>query len=170
MSEEKSPNVLKESEAKIRSQQVANVSYDLLLHLKNNVQEYNAEVTIEFDFRLVGVDAAAIPHQRLFLDFVGKTIHRIQINGTTVNSISNYWVGNRIYFQNSDLQNGHNTVHISYTNAYNHDGQGFHHFVDPEDNQEYLYTNFEPFDAHKLFPCFDQPNIKVIHYSCYKLS
>lgn len=48
-----------------------------------------------------------------------------------------------------------------FTNAYDKTGNGFHHFVDPEDKQEYLYTNFEPFYAHRLFPCFDQPDIKA---------
>ncbi len=31
---------------------------------------------------------------------------------------------------------------ISFTNAYDKNGNGLHHFVDPEDHQEYLYSNF----------------------------
>jgi aminopeptidase N len=155
MSEGQHANILKESEAKLRCKQVANVRYDLSLHLKSNAQEYNAEIKIAFDFRSTP-DAT----QPLFLDYVGQKIHQIHVNGTPVTLITNYWRENRIYFPNSDLRPGGNEVIISYTNTYNHDGQGFHQFTDPEDNQEYLYTNFEPFDAHKLFPCFDQPNIK----------
>jgi hypothetical protein len=130
MSEVESPNVLKETEAKIRCKQVASVSYDLSLQLKCNAQDYNAEVKIEFDFKRVS-DA----DPSLFLDFVGRKIHQIQINGTSIDSINNYWNGKRIYFPNSALQLGRNTISIKYTNDYNHDGQGFHQFVDPEDKQ-----------------------------------
>ena len=35
--------------------------------------------------------------------------------------------------------------------------------MDPEDGEEYLYTNFEPYEAHRLFPCFDQPDIKATY-------
>ncbi|MEX2372745.1 MAG: aminopeptidase N, partial [Dehalococcoidia bacterium] len=49
---------------------------------------------------------------------------------------------------------------VVYENEYNHGGDGFHQFIDPEDGEEYLYTNFEPYNAHWLFPCFDQPDIK----------
>src|SRR5436190_494106 len=44
-----------------------------------------------------------------------------------------------------------------------HTGDGFHQFKDPEDGEEYLYTNFEPYEAHRLFPCFDQPDIKATY-------
>ncbi|HJP41209.1 MAG TPA: aminopeptidase N, partial [Dehalococcoidia bacterium] len=37
----------------------------------------------------------------------------------------------------------------------------FHQFIDPADGAEYLYTNFEPYDSHRLFPQFDQPDIKA---------
>jgi aminopeptidase N len=35
-----------------------------------------------------------------------------------------------------------------------------HRFVDPVDGAVYLHTDFEPFDAHLVFACFDQPDVK----------
>ena len=55
------------------------------------------------------------------------------------------------------------TVRVEYVNDYDTTGDGFHRFVDPEDGQEYVYTNFEPYEAHRLYPCFDQPDIKATY-------
>jgi len=44
--------------------------------------------------------------------------------------------------------------------AYGRVGVGLHRVVDPADQKVYLYTHFEPFDAHKVFACFDQPDLK----------
>jgi aminopeptidase N len=54
-------------------------------------------------------------------------------------------------------------VEVAYVNSYDCGGDGFHHFSDPEDGAEYLYSNFEPFEAHRLFPCFDQPDLKATY-------
>ncbi|MDC4233301.1 aminopeptidase N [Actinomyces sp. B33] len=43
---------------------------------------------------------------------------------------------------------------------YSRTGEGLHRYVDPEDGRVYLYTQFEPNDAHRAWPCFDQPDIK----------
>jgi len=45
--------------------------------------------------------------------------------------------------------------------AYHGAELGMHRFVDPEDDEIYLHTHLEPFHAHRVFACFDQPDIKA---------
>ncbi|WP_022867809.1 aminopeptidase N [Schaalia vaccimaxillae] len=51
-------------------------------------------------------------------------------------------------------------VSVSARCSYSRSGEGLHRYVDPEDQRIYLYTQFEPNDAHRAWPCFDQPDIK----------
>ena len=62
-----------------------------------------------------------------------------------------------------DLRPGPVVVEVDYRNQYDLTGDGFHRFIDPEDGTEYVYSNFQPFEAHRLFPCFDQPDIKATY-------
>eukprot|EP01022_Parablepharisma_sp_SALTPOND_P036192 TRINITY_DN97_c0_g1_i1.p1 TRINITY_DN97_c0_g1~~TRINITY_DN97_c0_g1_i1.p1 ORF type:complete len:835 (-),score=148.58 TRINITY_DN97_c0_g1_i1:45-2549(-) len=55
-----------------------------------------------------------------------------------------------------------NIYEICYQNEYAKNGEGLHIFEDPEDHKHYLYSQFETFLAHKMFPCFDQPNLKAV--------
>jgi aminopeptidase N len=41
-------------------------------------------------------------------------------------------------------------------------GEGLHRFVDPVDGGVYLYTQFETFEAHRVYGCFDQPDLKAV--------
>ncbi|MDQ1689128.1 MAG: aminopeptidase [Frankiaceae bacterium] len=45
--------------------------------------------------------------------------------------------------------------------AYSRTGEGLHRFVDPVDGGVYLYTQFETYDAHGMYACFDQPDLKT---------
>ena len=40
-------------------------------------------------------------------------------------------------------------------------GEGLHRFVDPVDGNVYLYSQFETADAHRMYACFDQPDLKA---------
>ncbi|HSO70075.1 MAG TPA: aminopeptidase N, partial [Arachnia sp.] len=44
---------------------------------------------------------------------------------------------------------------------YSRTGEGLHRFVDPADGETYLYTQYEPADARRVFPNLDQPDIRA---------
>ena len=53
-----------------------------------------------------------------------------------------------------------NVLRVAATAKYMHDGTGLSRFEDPLDQRCYLHTSFESNDAHRVFACFDQPDIK----------
>jgi aminopeptidase N len=58
------------------------------------------------------------------------------------------------------LKEGKNEIAVWYRNKYNNDGSGCVSFVDV-DTKQYLYTQFEPYYANRVFPLFDQPDLKA---------
>ena len=47
------------------------------------------------------------------------------------------------------------------TARYSRSGEGLHRFTDPTDGGTYLYSDLETFDAHRIYACFDQPDLKA---------
>jgi aminopeptidase N len=144
------PDVLTQAEAEARAARVSHCSYDLRIDLHRGGETYRGEVAIAFDHSGQG---------DLFLDARGRTIESLMVNGERLEPRKE---GHRLILPGAALR-PRTTVRIAYENEYDHTGDGFHQFVDPEDGQEYLYSNFEPFEAHRLFPCFDQPDIKATY-------
>ena len=79
------------------------------------------------------------------------------INGHNVKNTKSFKVfrDHKIYLPKKYLHLGHNEVKIRFVSAYVRDCQGLQYNKDPEDGEEYLYSQFEAADAHHAFPCFD---------------
>lgn len=148
------PNVLTQIEALERAGLVNQVSYSIHLELNAGSSAYRGETKILFFYTGKG-------KAKLKIDFVTKKIEVFLLNGK---EFSDYVkTDSSLDLPGESLQPGKNEIRIRYVNDYNHSGSGFHQFKDPSDGSEYLHTDFEPFEAHRLFPCFDQPDLKATY-------
>ena len=110
-----------------RAARVSRCQYQLAIDLTRGSETYRGEATVRF--ALSGRDD-------LFLDFRGKTILLLEVNNTKVEEPN--WTGYRLTIPGALLR-PENTVYISYENDYDHEGDGFTSFKDPDDGKEYLY-------------------------------
>ena len=104
---------------------------------------------------------------RLFIDYKGKLIRSIVINGQSLGpNTKNLWNSHRIHLPDACLTLGENTCVIEFESLYVTDCQGFQYFKDEGDGTEYAYTELEPDYCHIVFPCFDQPDLKATYRTC----
>src|SRR5699024_2850089 len=91
--------------------------------------------------------------QDTFIDLLGHRVHSAQLNGHDVD-----YDGARLNL--ADLQ-AQNELVVHSSAPYSTTGEGLHRFVDPFDEAEYLYSQCEPADARRIFPVFEQPDLKA---------
>lgn len=142
---------LYEDYAKMRATQVSNVTYNLQVILDNKSESFSGITELHFEL-------AASNQNDLTIDFELGTINSVKVNGKEVDFSYEKWF---ITIPASELTPGKTTVTVDYQRPYATDGSGLHRFVDPENGEVYLYTDFEPYDANRLFPHFDQPDLKA---------
>lgn len=138
---------LSKVEAKLRSSLISNTTYDVSLALPKG-EVFFGHNTIKFNYK---------GSEDLFIDYSGTKIQNFVINGKKLGALdnTNYDQISRITIKKNDLKNGANVIEIDFLNKYRTDGTGLHSFTDNVDNQQYLYTQFEASECHKVFPSFD---------------
>ena len=141
---------LSQAEAIARKARVSDISYIMNIDLVSLTDSYQGSVTA--NFTLTDID------KPLEIDFTGGTVNRIIVNGEALEPDYN---GYFVTLSPAALIAGRNEVLIEYSHPYDQDGTGLHRFVDPEDDRTYLYTYLWPYYSNRLFPNFDQPNLKA---------
>jgi len=141
-----------EDYARFRATQVANVDYTLAMQLDAASTEYAGKVRVEFDL--------ATPDAPVTIDFAEGKILSLHVNGTKLEPDYN---GFYLILPANAMKAGRQQVDIEFSHAYSTDGVGFYRWVDPEDQRVYVYTDFEPYQANRLFPIFDQPDLKATY-------
>jgi aminopeptidase N len=139
--------------ATMRAKQVSDVSYDLSVSIDHKSEEFSGISTLNFTLEKNNAND-------LTIDFDEGSITTLKVNGQPADFSYDKWF---ITVPASELSAGKNTIDIAYQRPYSTDGSGFHRFVDPENGEVYLYTDFEPYDANRLFPHFDQPDLKATY-------
>jgi aminopeptidase N len=137
---------LTREEARSRAELLSDVEYEVFFDLTGE-EKFRCEVTVRF--------RCARSDGETFLDFAEGSVTSLEVNGEAREAVHQ---DNRIRL---DRLAERNEVRVTTEAPYSNNGKGMNRFVDPVDGLVYLHSDSEPFDAHRSYPCFDQPDLKA---------
>ncbi|MBI4410065.1 MAG: hypothetical protein HY561_10185, partial [Gemmatimonadetes bacterium] len=144
--------------AERRASTLGDVAYELELDVTDTLRA-DGRVRITFTRK---EDAG-----HLILDFRGSALHSLSANGEPLDhpefglAEGVAWEGGHIIIPERFLRAGKNQLELYFSSVMAAAGTSIIRFRDPTDGETYLYTLLVPSDAHQLFPCFDQPDLKA---------
>ncbi|MEU6989572.1 aminopeptidase N [Streptomyces sp. NPDC046465] len=147
---------LSRDEAHERAALLSVDGYEVFLDLRSAVGESGQEprtfrsvTTIRF--------RCAEPGAASFADLIAPSVTALSLNGRDLDP-SEVFDGTRIALEELAEEN---ELVVDAQCAYSRTGEGMHRFVDPEDGEVYLYTQYEPADSRRVFANFEQPDLKA---------
>ncbi|MGW4029064.1 aminopeptidase N [Streptomyces sp. NPDC004838] len=149
---------LSRDEARDRAELLSVDGYEVALDLRSAVGDapegsgprtFRSVTTIRF--------RCARPGASSFADLVAPSVTSVSLNGEELDPAA-VFDGTRIAL---DSLAEENVLVVDAQCAYSRTGEGLHRFVDPEDGEVYLYTQYEPADARRVFADFEQPDLKA---------
>jgi aminopeptidase N len=141
---------LTRDEAAERSALITMSSYQVDLDLAGDDITFRSISVIRF--------GCAAPGSSTHLDLTAPAVREITLNGAPVSLDA--FDGDRITLTGLAADN---VLRVTADCAYSHSGEGLHRFTDPADGRVYLYSDLETFDAHRVYACFDQPDMKATY-------
>jgi aminopeptidase N len=141
---------LTRDEARERADLLSVATYDVALDLTTGPSSFRTRSTVEFTAARAGAST--------FIDLIAASVEQINLNGESLDPAT-LFDGVRVRLPH--LRSGTNTLTVEATGLYMNTGEGLHRFVDPVDDEVYLYTQFEVADCRRMFAVFEQPDLKA---------
>ena len=141
-------STLTRDEAHDRGRLVDVRSYHVDLDLTGDDDVFTSQTTVTF--------GCSRPGAGTYADLTAPAVTEIVLNGQPVGPEA--FDGDRITLANLAADN---ELRVRASCAYSRNGEGLHRFRDPADGSVYLYSDLETFDAHRVYACFDQPDLKA---------
>jgi aminopeptidase N len=138
---------LTRTEARTRAEVLDVHSYAVHLDLTRGPEVFGSSTVIRF--------GCAEPGATSFVDVKPATLHEAVLNGRALDPAL---VDGRLTLP--DLA-ADNELRIDADMRYSRTGEGLHRFVDPVDDEVYVYAMCGPDEGSRVFGCFDQPDLKA---------
>ena len=139
---------LTRAEAADRAAIVRTHSYDVELDLTRGAETFSSTTLVRF---------SATPGASTFIDLIAPAVHEVVLNGVSL-EVDQVFADSRIQLANLAASN---ELVVVADGAYMNTGEGLHRFVDPVDDEVYLYSQFEVADTRRMFAVFEQPDLKA---------
>ncbi len=136
------------AEAQERSKHLAVQSYDVTLDVTHGGEKFISRSEVRFTCTTEGY--------RTFIDAVGTRLISATLNGRAIDTSS--FDGESLFLEGVAQEN-HLIVEIEA--EYSKNGEGLQYSVDPADGEAYLYSQGETAYIRRMYPCFDQPDLKA---------
>ncbi|MEV0978150.1 aminopeptidase N [Streptomyces sp. NPDC049915] len=148
---------LSRDEARERAALLSVDGYEVSLDVRSAVGEQTGEGARTFRSVTTIRFRCSEPGASSFADLIAPSVTALSLNGRDLDP-SEVFDGSRILLE--DLAEENELV-VDAQCAYSRTGEGLHRFVDPEDGEVYLYTQYEPADSRRVFAGFEQPDLKA---------
>ncbi|WP_441249776.1 aminopeptidase N [Kitasatospora sp. McL0602] len=139
---------LQRTEALTRARLLDVHDYRLDLDLTRGEELFGCTTVIRF--------ACAEPGSETFLDLRPVELLRAVLNGRPLDPAA--LADGRLTLPGLAAEN---ELLVETVMRYSRTGEGLHRFTDPADGAVYVYANSSPDAAPRVFPCFDQPDLKA---------
>ncbi|TQJ32008.1 aminopeptidase N [Microbacterium sp. SLBN-146] len=135
-------------EAQERREIVQTHAYEVAIDVTRGAEIFGSRSVIRF---------AATEGADTFIDLIARDVREITLNGRSIDPSTSF-SDSRIALTGLAAEN---ELVIEADCLYTNTGEGLHRFVDPVDDEVYLYSQFEVPDSRRMFAVFEQPDLKA---------
>ncbi|WP_405494079.1 aminopeptidase N [Streptomyces sp. NBC_00096] len=142
-------SALTRNEAQLRAQLLDVQQYEVALDLTTGDETFESRTVIRFTTRTAG---------NTFVELKPDELRSAELDGHPLDPAD--LTDGRLPL--TGLAEGPHELRVDARMHYSRTGEGLHRFTDPADGETYVYTQMFLDDVQRVFPAFDQPDLKAV--------